>query len=159
MRHIEIEQVAKFESTETEIAQHLAATDRENRFNRFQLDHDAIVHEKVDPISVLDHEIVITNRDRYLLAHCHGTLFQFVRKSKHSSPALRRDPHIEIIAPDLEPAGPAASQFLEVASQNREVERGSVQGARARRKTCRGACRGGRASRACPSPRFPDDWK
>jgi hypothetical protein len=74
-RHIEIQQVTQLETAEPEIAQQLAAMHRQDLFDRFQLHNDAVLHKKVDTVSVVDRKLLVTDRNRDLPARAQTKLF------------------------------------------------------------------------------------
>ena len=44
------------------------------RFDHLELDHHAFSDQKIDPVTIIDHQIRVANRDQYLSAHCQGVL-------------------------------------------------------------------------------------
>lgn len=60
---IEIQEISELKPAQAKVTQELAAMDRQDGFNGLKLDDDTIVHQEIDPVSILDHKIVVAYRN------------------------------------------------------------------------------------------------
>ena len=61
-RHIEIKQQPDLDPAQLEIGQKLSLMNRQNFFDRLQLDDDAVLNQKIQPITRIDLHAVVNNR-------------------------------------------------------------------------------------------------
>ena len=63
---VEIQQISKLETAESQVALQLATMNWKDCLDCLQFDDDAIVHEEIDPVTMIDCEVLVTNWDRNL---------------------------------------------------------------------------------------------
>src|ERR1700730_11624359 len=66
MRDMKIQQITEFETTQAEIAQQLAAVHGQNCFDCLQLDDDQISDQKINAVTVIDGQSLVSNRNQHL---------------------------------------------------------------------------------------------
>src|SRR5439155_21373203 len=55
---------------------------RKDRRDRLKFDHDQPANEEIDPIAILDRQLLISDRDRDLASHADPGLFEFVDEAR-----------------------------------------------------------------------------
>src|SRR5260370_21566702 len=55
--------------------------DRQDCVDHLQLDDDSVCDKKINPVAVIDRQIVVSNGTQYLPAHGQMLLFQFIKET------------------------------------------------------------------------------
>src|SRR3989442_4784263 len=66
MCDMKIQQEAKLDPTELQIAQKLTSMHRQDRLNGLQFDDDPVSDKKIEAIAVVDREILVSDGDQHL---------------------------------------------------------------------------------------------
>jgi hypothetical protein len=74
MRNMKIQQEAELESAEAQIAQQLSAMHRQDCRHGFQFGNHRLLHQEIDPVSVVDDEIFVANWNERLVAYAKSVL-------------------------------------------------------------------------------------
>src|SRR5260370_38676416 len=78
MRDIKIQQETQLKPAELEIAQQLPTMHRQDGGDGFELDHNEAANEKIEPVTILNSQLLVSDGDRHLAAQADALLFGLV---------------------------------------------------------------------------------